>query len=193
MNTVDNYTTIMYAGGKYLAVYLPNHPDALADGYVYEHRIVASKMLGRVLKSNEYVHHKDENGLNNSPDNLMIFASNADHVAFHFGAEIYEKDGVFYAKEFISKKDYFCVDCKAKILYKSTRCRKCQSIYKMKNISRRPSKEELKELLQTYSFVGIGKKYGVSDSAVRKWCKFYGLPYKAASIKLLSKQDWNNL
>ena len=72
MNTIDNYTTVRYAGGKYLAVYLPNYPDAFSDGYVYEHRLVASKMLGRILTRTEFVHHKDFNGLNNSPDNLMV-------------------------------------------------------------------------------------------------------------------------
>jgi 5-methylcytosine-specific restriction endonuclease McrA len=36
-----------------------------------------------------------------------------------------------------------------------------------------PNKKELIELLASNSFVGIGKIYGVSDNAVRKWCKKY--------------------
>jgi len=37
----------------------------------------------------------------------------------------------------------------------------------------RPSKEELEELIKKYSMVKIGKMYGVSDTAVRKWIKYY--------------------
>lgn len=36
-----------------------------------------------------------------------------------------------------------------------------------------PSREILIELVRTMSYVSIGKKYGVSDNAVRKWCKKY--------------------
>jgi hypothetical protein len=39
----------------------------------------------------------------------------------------------------------------------------------------RPSKEELKKLINTFSFCAIGRKYGVSDNAVRKWVKYYML------------------
>ncbi len=39
----------------------------------------------------------------------------------------------------------------------------------------RPSKEELKELINTTSFLQIGRNYGVSDNSVRKWAKSYGL------------------
>lgn len=47
----------------------------------------------------------------------------------------------------------------------------------------RPSKEELSRLLQESNFTSIGKTYGVSDNAIRKWCKTYGLPYRKKDIK----------
>ena len=47
----------------------------------------------------------------------------------------------------------------------------------------RPSKEELSQLLQESSFSAIGRAYGVSDNAVRKWCKYYGLPHRKKDIK----------
>ncbi len=37
----------------------------------------------------------------------------------------------------------------------------------------RPSKEELSEEIKTLSYCAIGRKYGVSDNAVRKWAKSY--------------------
>lgn len=48
----------------------------------YEHRIVAEKMLGRPLKKNEIVHHKDENKRNNSPDNIVVM-TRRDHMKEH--------------------------------------------------------------------------------------------------------------
>lgn len=40
----------------------------------------------------------------------------------------------------------------------------------------RPGKEELTNLLKKHGFVSVGKMFGVSDNAVRKWCVSYGLP-----------------
>lgn len=41
-----------------------------------------------------------------------------------------------------------------------------------------PTKEELIELNNKYSKVKIGKMFGVSDNAVRKWLKYYDINYK---------------
>jgi len=39
----------------------------------------------------------------------------------------------------------------------------------------RPSKEQLIQEIESFSWVALGKKYGVSDNAVKKWAKSYGL------------------
>lgn len=39
----------------------------------------------------------------------------------------------------------------------------------------RPTKEELEDLLSKNSYVSLGKRFGVSDNAVRKWAKKYGI------------------
>lgn len=49
----------------------------------HEHRIVAEQLLGRPLKKGEVVHHIDGDKRNNSPDNLMVFSSQAEHAAYH--------------------------------------------------------------------------------------------------------------
>lgn len=49
----------------------------------HEHRVVAEQILGRPLKKGEVVHHIDENKRNNNPDNLRVFASQAEHAAHH--------------------------------------------------------------------------------------------------------------
>lgn len=53
----------------------------------------------------------------------------------------------------------------------STKCTQ-QSRRKVKN---RPSKDKLKKLLETKTWVFVGKLFGVSDNAIRKWAKQYGL------------------
>lgn len=51
----------------------PNHPLAAANGYVYVHRDVMMKMLGRPLREGENVHHRDGNRSRNDPDNLELW------------------------------------------------------------------------------------------------------------------------
>lgn len=50
-----------------------------------EHRVIMEGVLGRKLEPTEIVHHKDGNGLNNSPENLEIFASQGIHRIEHSG------------------------------------------------------------------------------------------------------------
>jgi len=65
-----------YVGGYinrhgYICILKPDHPNA-CRGYVYEHRYVMEQKLGRLLTSNEIVHHKDGNKTNNKISNLEI-------------------------------------------------------------------------------------------------------------------------
>ena len=52
------------------------------------------------------------------------------------------------------------------------------------------------KLILNNSMVIVGKMYNVSDNAIRKWCKSYGLPYKKEDIsncrKELGIEKWNN-
>lgn len=60
-------------------IYSPKHPNANSMGYVYEYRIVAERKLGRLLTSEEIVHHIDGNPVNNAIDNLAVM-SQAEHA-----------------------------------------------------------------------------------------------------------------
>lgn len=64
----------------YILVWNPEHPAANSGGYVREHRLVMEKILGRFLTKKEVVHHRDDNPANNDPDNLELYATNADHL-----------------------------------------------------------------------------------------------------------------
>lgn len=59
------------------------HPNAKANGQIYEHTWVMSELLGRPLTALEVVHHVDENRGNNKPSNLLLFATQAEHLMHH--------------------------------------------------------------------------------------------------------------
>jgi hypothetical protein len=61
---------------------IPKHPKANAKGLYPLHRVLMENKLGRLLTSEEFVHHIDENKTNDSPDNLELMTRSA-HAAHH--------------------------------------------------------------------------------------------------------------
>lgn len=73
---------ISYFG--YPMVYLPEHHRADPKGYVYEHVIIAEKMLGRLLNKHEVCHHLDGNKCNNTMSNIYVCNDHSEHLRmFH--------------------------------------------------------------------------------------------------------------
>lgn len=64
----------------YVEIYVPLHPLSRRVGRVAEHRLVMEVVLGRYLLPDEVVDHQDDHPHHNWPDNLRVFASNADHL-----------------------------------------------------------------------------------------------------------------
>lgn len=54
--------------------------------------------------------------------------------------------------------------------------------FKQRKVVERPSCETLLRDIYEMSFVKVGEKYGVSDNTIRKWCKYYKLPYRKKDI-----------
>lgn len=68
--------------GDYDYALVKDHPNATSNGYVLYHRVVMENYLGRLLYSDEVVHHKDGNKHNNTIDNLEVL-SNKEHSTLH--------------------------------------------------------------------------------------------------------------
>lgn len=88
----------------------------------------------------------------------------------------------------MKKKIHICPICGQEMSKGATKCRKCAN--KQQERADRPEREELKILIRTLSFVEIGKRYGVSDNTIRKWCKRYGLPFKKTDINKINDEEW---
>lgn len=162
----------------YNMIYMPQHHRANKDGFVYEHIVVAEEKLGRLLYDEEVVHHINHIRNDNSPDNLMVFATGSDHTIFHSSGKC-ELVGDHYIG--IRRKNYCKVCGKETTHLTDTYCsHECFNIDNRR--VERPSKEELEKLIHTYPFTQIGKMYGLSDNAIRKWCKSYNLPYKRKDL-----------
>jgi len=74
---------VSYDGLGYKMIYKPNHPYAKNKKYVYKHRIVMEEKLGRYLKTNEIVHHRNVNITDNRLDNLELLTK-SEHMKKHF-------------------------------------------------------------------------------------------------------------
>lgn len=57
-----------------------------------------------------------------------------------------------------------------------------ESAFKQRKVNR-PSKEVLLTEINEFSFSSLGKKYGVSDNAIKKWCIYYKIPYRKKDLK----------
>lgn len=59
-----------------------DHPRKDRDGYVFEHILVVEDKIGRLLLEGEVVHHINGKKLDNSPENLILFSSQAEHIRY---------------------------------------------------------------------------------------------------------------
>lgn len=74
----------------------------------------------------------------------------------------------------ILRKTKNCPKCGKPILLTSTMCLKCQR-QQTRRVDR-PSPLEIAKKVKEKGFSRGAKDYGITDNAMRKWCKEYGLP-----------------
>lgn len=87
---------------------------------------------------------------------------------------------------------HYCQRCGKEIVKTTaTHCFDCAKLIQRK--VDRPPRDELKSLIRSTPFTQIASRFGVSDSAIRKWCDSYNLPRKVTQIKQMSDQEWEEV
>lgn len=161
------------------------HPNSCSNGFIKEHRLVAEEKIGRLLKRTECVHHIDENKLNNSIENIIVFKTIADHSRFHkTGFKV--KSGDVYISP---KQPHLCNIC-GKEIWLSSKNKLCISCYlktekqKTYKIKKKFKPEEFLHLYkENPSIRSISKYYGISDNGLRKWLGKYNIPTNRKKLK----------
>ena len=92
------YRTISQKG--YVLVYKPDHHRADSKGFVFEHILIAEEKYGIKITPEQAVHHINEIKTDNRPENIMLFATQGEHTAFHNRQRKLSQD----TKEKISRK-----------------------------------------------------------------------------------------
>lgn len=86
---------------------------------------------------------------------------------------------------------HLCIICGKEISRGAIKCKSCQN--KALQVSQRPSRKELKNLIRNLSFTEIGRRFNVSDNTIRKWCIAENLPSKKSEIKKFSDKEWTKI
>lgn len=128
------------------------------------------------------LHHINGNNLDNSIENLMIICPNCHAQTENYCGKNMDKRKINKKEPKIRvKKTKLCI-CGSKINKLSKFCRPCS--YLLSRKIARPTIETLINDIQSMSMCAIGKKYGVTDNAIRKWCKDYKIDYKSIKSHL---------
>ena len=88
-NGLNGYGHTKQTPKGYVIVYCPRHPNAHKDGYVFLHKVLVERELGRYLTPDEVVHHINHVRNDNRPENLMLM-DRKEHMTMHM-KEIHEQ------------------------------------------------------------------------------------------------------
>jgi hypothetical protein len=167
---------------RYRLIYKPEQHSSMKsanwNGWIYEHIYVAEKAIGRHLRNNEVVHHLDFDRSNNNTKNLLVLEK-GQHAKLHNwldeGAPGWRQPGANRMNSGKPKLNKFCLVCESTLQrsqkkYCSANCSSIGGIF-----TERPSKTQLDADIKSMTWLAMGKKYNVSDNAVRKWARQYKL------------------
>lgn len=138
----------------YIVYHLGNGKD------IYEHRLVLERHVGRKLRSDEHVHHKNGIRSDNRLENLELVVA-AEHPLRHGRLPTPTKECLRCGRTFKSAARFYCSAA-------------CYGLAHRKAL--RPTKEELRRLVWQTPTRRLAEQFGVSDKAVEKWCRQYGIP-----------------
>jgi predicted nucleic acid-binding Zn ribbon protein len=119
--------------------------------------------------------------LKKEADKCMLICSNC-HRELHYELDLLKlKRQDLVGKKRNKKTIKDCKLCGKKTKNNQYCSDECRNICHRKTT--RPNKNELIDLLKKYTWVKIGKDYGVSDNAVRRWAKDYNIPLNRKLLK----------
>ena len=98
---------VTYDGKGYRLIKSHNHPNKNQRGYMYEHRLVMEKHLGRYLRDDEEINHLNKDIKDNRIENLEILTKST-HATKHLKGN---KRGVK------DMSDRACIRCNSKTTY----------------------------------------------------------------------------
>jgi len=147
----------------YLLEYAPWHPFAKPNGYVYQHRLIVERRIGRLLTDNECVHHFNGIRDDNRDENLLL-SNKSEHGEIHHAPNVIKINCGWCGNAFSVRENahgkirkYCSIDCT------NLASRRCI----------RPDRQKLINLLTTMNWCSIGRMFEVSDNAVKKWARKY--------------------
>lgn len=129
--------------------------------------------------------HINGNNHDDRLENLRWVCPNCDRQLDTFGS----KNKTYYAEK------TYCLDCGKEISRGAVRCTECAGRAQSKKVIESIiSREELKKKIRTQTFESIAKEYGKkSGNTVKKWCKYYNLPYMKKEINQYSDEEWEKI
>lgn len=66
----------------YVRIYFPDHPKSTKEGYIMEHDLIMECLIGRHLRKDEVVHHKNKIRDDNRKENLQLMTK-SEHASIH--------------------------------------------------------------------------------------------------------------
>lgn len=154
-------------GTGYMYSYAPSHPAAQAtSGKLMEHHYVMVNHIGRLLREDECVHHKNRDKTDNRLENLQLMTLTA-HAELHAA----EDRGVLKLKK-------TCPVCSKVFIVTSGQDHRVNCSISCKDSANRRfniTAAELEALVWQMPVRDVAKRLGVSDVAVHKRCARLGV------------------
>jgi Zn finger protein HypA/HybF involved in hydrogenase expression len=187
-NNIDtsHFTGMLWSKGKQLP------PKKELKEYLCEGiKITSHRLKQRLIKENIFEHkcyicnlsewmgkpipieldHINGNHDDNSLENLRIICPNCHAQTDTYRAKNRRDKKPIKEKIIKETKKYYCPDCNKEIKKDSRYCEECSHIKSRK--VERPDINTLVNDIKNLGYSGAGRKYGVSDNAIRKWLKNY--------------------